>query len=402
MKQVKTADGYAVLFPGGERRGGLPAFLGDEECALARRFMQTVPGYCETPLVRLPALARELGLSGIYVKDESTRFGLNAFKGLGGMMAVFRVVCGVLRLNPRSARFEDLRAPQYRACLENITFVTATDGNHGRGVAWAANQLGCASCIYMPVGSAPSRVENIRRCGAREVIVTDLHYDDTVRLAAETAQERGWHLVQDTAFEGYETVPGWIAQGYTVLGEEALAQLREAGAAPTHLFLQAGVGSFAGSILGYFAKRMGTPPKTVVVEPREVACFYESMLAGDGRPHPATGSQQTIMAGLNCAEPSLNVFPVLRDWAFAYAACPDEAAESGMRALARPLGEDRAVVSGESGAAPLGLLLALMQKEELRPAREALGLDESSVVLLVSTEGDTDPENYRRIVGEKA
>lgn len=261
MKQVKTADGYAVLFPGGERRGELPAFLGDEECALARRFMQTVPGYCETPLVRLPALARELGLSGIYVKDESTRFGLNAFKGLGGMMAVFRVVCGVLRLNPRSARFEDLRAPQYRACLENITFVTATDGNHGRGVAWAANQLGCASCIYMPVGSAPSRVENIRRCGAREVIVTGLHYDDTVRLAAETAQERGWHLVQDTAFEGYETVPGWIAQGYTVLGEEALAQLREAGRCAHPPVFAGGGGLLCGQYSGLFRKADGYAPQ---------------------------------------------------------------------------------------------------------------------------------------------
>lgn len=400
MKMIETKTGIRILKNENYRNDDLPAFLGEAAVSHIRRFHETVPGYRATPLARLDALAAKLGVKHIYVKDESKRFGLNAFKGLGGIYAVTRVLCQELNLDINQVTFEALKTPEIKKKIKDTVFITATDGNHGRGVAWAASQYGCKSYIYMTKGTAQSRVDAIKAAGAEDVIVTDMNYDDTVRLAARLAEENGWKLTQDTAWDGYEEIPEWITQGYTTMAAEILDQLRLDGITrPTHLFLQAGVGSFAGSILGYFANRFGgQPPVTAIVEPVNVACVFESALASDGKPHAVPGIQETIMAGLNCGEPCLTTWRILRDLSSYYAACPDYVTAKGMRTLANPLGNDPKIVSGESGAVGLGLLALLMEQDELSDVRGLMGFNEDSVVLLISTEGDTDPVGYYDVI----
>lgn len=400
MKLIETKPGIRILKNENHRNDSLPEFLAEAEVSHIRSFHETLPGYRATPLVRLDGLAGKLGVKRVYVKDESKRFGLNAFKGLGGVYAVTKVLCRELGLDAGQVSFSDLQPPEIKEKIKEIVFVTATDGNHGRGVAWAASQYGCKSYVYMTKGTVRSRVDAVKAAGAEDVVVTDMNYDDTVRLAAKLAEENGWKLTQDTAWDGYEEIPRWITQGYTTMGAEILDQLRLDGTGkPTHLFLQAGVGSFPGSLLGYFANRFGgEPPLTAIVEPVNVACVFGSALAADGKPHAVTGIQETIMAGLNCGEPCLTTWGILRDWASFYAACPDFVTAKGMRTLANPVGNDPKVISGESGAVGLGLLVLLMEREDMAEARKMMDLDGDSVVLLVSTEGDTDPAGYNDVV----
>src|SRR5699024_3974062 len=236
------------------RTGTIPpeklALTGLEVQKAAQVFHSTIPGYEATPLTALDHLARRLGVSQVLVKDESKRFGLNAFKALGGSYAMARHLGEQLGLSQDQLTFEALGTPEAREKLGERTFVTATDGNDGRGVAWAARQLGHRAVVYMPKGSARERLENIRAQGAQAEI-TDLNYDDAVRLADRMGREHGWTLIQDTAWPGYEEIPAWIIQGYTTIAQEIADQLEEKGwEKPTHLFLQAGVGSFAGAMLG--------------------------------------------------------------------------------------------------------------------------------------------------------
>ncbi|QOX64761.1 diaminopropionate ammonia-lyase [Anoxybacterium hadale] len=377
-----------------------PDFLSEANVSHIRRFHETVPDYRSTPLVCLDALASHLGVGKIYIKDESKRFGLNAFKSLGGLYAVTRVICRELDLDIKQVTFPQLQTPDVKQKISNMVFITATDGNHGRGIAWAASRYGCKSYIYMTKGTAQSRVDAVYAAGAEEVIVTEVNYDDTVKLAAKRAEDCGWTLVQDTAWEGYEEIPSWITQGYTTMGAEMLEQLGLEGIQkPSHLFLQSGVGSFAGGILGYYACRFdGKPPITTIVEPVNVACVMESALAADGNPHAVAGIQETIMAGLNCGDPCLTTWHILRDWSSFFAACPDFVTAKGMRTLANPLGKDPKIISGESGAVGLGLLSLLMERSELAGMRTQMGIDQHSVILLVSTEGDTDPTGYREVI----
>lgn len=380
-------------------QGPGPDFLSLEATLPVRHLHQALKEYQPTPLVALRALAEKTGVRGIYIKDESKRFGLNAFKGLGGIYALACVVCEQLGLDVNTIRFDDLKRPELKQKISRMVFVTATDGNHGKGVAWAAGQLGCQAHVYMPKGSAENRAQAIRDAGRAEVTITDLCYDDAVRYARRMSEEKGWYLVQDTAWEGYEKVPAWIVQGYTTMVWEALAQLRDdGGKAPTHVFLQAGVGAMAGGVAGFLMNCCDERPLVATVEPEEVACIYESARRGDGTPHPATGSGTTIMAGLNCGEPCTITWPILRDFASWYLTCPDGVAAEGMRRLAAPLKDDPGVVAGESGAASFGALLMLLEREELAPVRSEMGLDENSVILLFNTEGDTDPDGYARIV----
>lgn len=379
-------------------QGQVPAWLRVEATQGAWAFHHTMDEYAPTPLVPLQGLAARLGVKGVFVKDESPRFGLNAFKGLGGVYALARTVGQALGLG-EGVTFAQLTAPEYREQVQRMVFVTTTDGNHGKGVAWAAHKLGCRAHVYLPAGSVPARAQAILEAGAAEARILDLGYDDAVRYAARMAEEQGWYLIQDTSWPGYEDVPAWIVQGYTTLAREAADQLDQAGTRPTHVFLQAGVGAMAGGVLGYLADRYaGDCPVFSVVEPEDMACIYASALAGDGQPHLAEGSGQTIMAGLNCGEPCTLTWPVLRDLASWYFACPDQVAEEGMALLGRPQSGDRAVVSGESGGVTAGLLARLCTQADLAPLRQAMGLDQEAVVLLVSTEGDTDPEHYRQVV----
>lgn len=362
------------------------------------RFHRQLPGYAPTNLVRLRQLARSWGLSDILVKDESTRFGLKAFKVLGGSYAVARMVCEKLGISIEAADYRHLVSEKVRRRLGRLTLATATDGNHGRGVAWAAEQFKQPAVIFMPRGSAQARVASIRSHGA-SVEVTDLSYDDTVRLARRRAREKGWQLIQDTAWEGYTAIPRWIMQGYLTMAAEAAEQMTDAGQRPTHVFLQAGVGAFAGAMAGYLANRYpDNPPRFIIIEPENAACILTSAAAADGRPRTVPGDLNTIMAGLACGEPSLAAWEILRDFASGYISCADEAAAKGMRALAHPLPGDPAVEAGESGAVGLGVLELLMNNPRLAAFRQKLMIGPEATPLLFNTEGATDPVNYRHIL----
>lgn len=373
-------------------------FLSLDEVKKVRAFHRKFAEYKVTPLWDLRNLAEELGVNKIWVKDESYRFGLNAFKVLGGAYAIGKYLCKRLNMDIKDVSFDNLKA-EIKEKLGEITFVTATDGNHGRGVAWAANQLGQKSVIFMPKGSSEIRLENIKKEGA-EAYITDYNYDGSVKLANKYAQEHNGVMVQDTAWEGYEEIPLWIMQGYATIAEEIMEQLKKTETEkPTHVFLQAGVGSFAASIIGYFVSVFGKDrPITAVIEPDKAACIYKSAKINDGNPHSVTGEMNTIMAGLACGEPNTVGWNILRDYAEMYFSCPDYVSARGIRILANPLKDDPKVVSGESGSVGIGLISVFLQDQGYKEAVDLLKLDRKSKILIISTEGDTDPVDYRRIV----
>lgn len=259
--------------------------------AKARSFHGSFPQYSITPLAQLDGMAQYLGLAGVYVKDESYRFGLNAFKVLGGSFAMARYIAGEMGRDVSEMNYDYLTSEAFRKEFGQATFFTATDGNHGRGVAWAANKLGQKSVVHMPKGSSKSRFDNIAKEGAK-VTIEEVNYDDCVRMAAaEAAQTEHGVIVQDTAWDGYEEIPSWIMQGYGTMANEAVDQLRQCSVnRPTHVFVQAGVGSLAGAVVGYFANLFpNDPPKFVVMEARAADCLYQGALANDGKPRIVTG-----------------------------------------------------------------------------------------------------------------
>nr|WP_295972630.1 diaminopropionate ammonia-lyase [uncultured Bacillus sp.] len=362
-------------------------------------FHRSFKGYQPTPLKNLENLSNLLGLSGFYVKDEAYRFGLNAFKVLGGSYAIGKYLSKQLGMDISDLSFEKLSSPEIRQKLGEVTFVTATDGNHGRGVAWAATHLGQKSVVFMPKGSSEERLKNIQREGANASI-TDLNYDDAVRLAASKANENGWVVIQDTAWEEYTDIPLWIMQGYATMAMEACQQLLEyQSGPPTHVFLQAGVGSLAGAVQAVLVNVFpDTPPKVIIVEPNAADCIYKSFMAGDGNPKFVGGNMSTIMAGLACGEPNIISWEILRNYSQMGISCPDWVAAKGMRILGNPVGNDSKVISGESGAVTTGIVSLLMTNPALTEVREKLELNKSSRVLVFSTEGDTDSKKYRSIV----
>ncbi|NCB21460.1 MAG: diaminopropionate ammonia-lyase [Deltaproteobacteria bacterium] len=367
-----------------------------------RAFHASFSQYCPTPLVALPGLAGQLGLKSVCVKDESKRFGLNAFKVLGGSYAVARCLAERLNLPEQGLTKSQLHNTGASTAADKINFISTTDGNHGRGLAWAARELGYPCIIYMPKGSEPARRDNILALGA-QCTITDLNYDDTVRMSWNMAQEKGYVMVQDTAWEGYEQIPVWIMQGYLTLAAEILEQMQTASIRPTHCFLQAGVGSFAAAVAAFLVAVMGSDaPRIIIVEPHAANCFYQSALAGDGKAHAVDGSLQTLMAGLACGEPSTLAWSILKDYTMAFMSCPDYMAANGMRMLAAPVQGDQPIVSGESGAAGAGALHWLMCHPAAADQREELGLNAEASVLLISTEGDTVPHIYRSIVWQGA
>ncbi len=370
------------------------------EIEKAKSFHESFPQYSVTPLVRLNQMAGRLGLGEIYVKDESYRFGLNAFKVLGGAFAMARYIAQQTGRDVSELPYQVLTSGQLREEFGQAAFFTATDGNHGRGVAWAANKLGQKAVVLMPKGSTQTRLNHILKEGALATI-EEYNYDECVRMAADMASrtEHGI-IIQDTAWDGYEEIPSWIMQGYGTMALEADEQLHTYGCGcPTHVFIQAGVGSLAGAVQGYFANRYPeNPPKVIVVEAQAAACLYKSAVCGDGEIRIVDGEMATIQAGLACGEPNTISWDILKNHADTFIAAPDWAAARGMRMLAAPIKGDQPVTSGESGASPFGTLACIMQMDEYRELREHLGLDESSRVLLFSTEGDTDPARYESIV----
>ena len=371
-----------------------------DEVEKARAFHESFPQYSITPLVKLDKMAGRLGLKEVYVKDESYRFGLNAFKVLGGSFAMARYIAQQVGKDVSELPYNVLTSDELRKTFGQATFFTATDGNHGRGVAWAANKLGQKCVVLMPKGTTQTRLNNILAEGAQATI-EEYNYDECVRMANDLANktEHGI-MVQDTAWDGYEEIPAWIMQGYGTMASEANEQLDDFGCErPTHVFIQAGVGSLAGAVQGYFANRYPeNPPKVIVVEAEAAACLYKGAALGTGELQIVDGDMVTIMAGLACGEPNTISWDILKNHVDTFVAAPDWVAARGMRMLAAPVKGDSPVTSGESGAAPFGALSCIMCMDEYKELREHLGLDESSKVLLFSTEGDTDPERYESIV----
>ncbi len=370
----------------------------------ARAFHKSFPQYSVTPLAKLDGLAKYLGVNNLCVKDESYRFGLNAFKVLGGSFAMANYIAEECGRDVADMTYDYLTSEELAKDFGQATFFTATDGNHGRGVAWAANKLGQKAVVHMPKGSTKPRFDNIAAEGAT-VTIEEVNYDECVRMAAAEADEceRGV-IVQDTAWEGYEKIPAWIMEGYGTMASEAAEQLRSAAInRPTHVFVQAGVGSLAGAVVGYFTNLFPeNPPTFVVMEAQEAACLYKSAVEADGGPHFVTGDMPTIMAGLACGEPNIQGWDILKNHVTAFVSCPNWVSALGMRILGAPVPGDPRVISGESGAVGAGLIATMMQDPEYAELRELIGLDQTSNILMFSTEGDTDPEHYLKVAWDGA
>lgn len=372
------------------------------EIKKAKAFHESFPQYSVTPLVSLEKLADYIGVNSLFVKDESYRFGLNAFKVLGGSYAMAKYVAQQTGKNVEDVPYDVLISPQLKEEFGQATFFTATDGNHGRGVAWAANKLGQKAVVFMPKGSTEYRRKQIENEGAT-VTIEEFNYDECVRLATKKSKEvPNGVVVQDTAWEGYEEIPNWIMQGYGTMAMETANQLEaENCKVPTHVFVQAGVGSLAGAVVGYFTNLYSNAtkkPKLVVVEAEAAACLYKGAVADDGNPRIVEGDLETIMAGLACGEPNTVSWDILRNHADVFVSAPDWVARLGMRVGGAPIKGDTPITTGESGAVPLGLITAIMTMPEYEDLRKELELDASSKVLCFSTEGDTDPERYKNIM----
>jgi diaminopropionate ammonia-lyase len=366
--------------------------LSYEAFLTAQREIGSWEGYSPTPLRELPRLAEALGVRQILFKDEGSRFGLGSFKALGGAYAVFRLLQKEIRARTgHDVSASDLVSGKLADVTSGITVTCATDGNHGRSVAWGARTFGCRCIIYVHAMVSNTRRQAIADYGA-EIRIVQGNYDDSVRQASANAAEQGWHVVSDTSYEGYFEVPRDVMQGYSVMVDEALTQ---SVLKPTHAFVQGGVGGLAAAVCAHLWQRHGTErPTFVVVEPEKASCLYLSAAAG----HPVAvhGALDTIMAGLACGEVSLQAWQILRPGADAFMTVSDEAAAETMRLLARPLPGDMPIVAGESAVAGLA---AFAIAAASATARSALGIGPDSVILLFGTEGATDPVVYRQIVG---
>ena len=359
-----------------------------------RDFHKSFYVYSPTPLITLNSYAKQIGVNKIYVKDESHRFGLNAFKVLGASYTIANIIKNVLGLTDAELSFTHLKQ-QIKKQSKDITLVTATDGNHGKGVAWSANQLGIRSVVYMPNGSSPYRIDAIKSLGA-DVTVIDGNYDDAVQFASDMSAKNNWILVQDTAFDNYESIPFDIMQGYLTILDEFLEQNNND--KPTHIFIQCGVGSLAASILAGVISRFGNEaPLFGIIEPVNAACFFKSGEINDGSPHRVEGKLESIMAGLSCGKPSTTAWNICRDYADYFIKCEDNITMDGIRLYALPYRDDKKIISGESGAVSLGFLNYVLMKDKTG-LKEKLKLDSNSKIFLISTEGDTDPAMYSKIV----
>ncbi|MEN8221764.1 MAG: diaminopropionate ammonia-lyase [Acidobacteriota bacterium] len=359
-----------------------------------RDFHRSIEGYKETPLKNLKKTASELGVGNIFAKDESGRFGIKAFKALGASYAIFRVLKNIWEEKYGTGfDFSSFKDEEKLKKLGKFTFCAASDGNHGRAVAWTAKKLGHKAVIFMPGETVASRIKNIEDENGKVVIV-DGTYDDCVRVASEKAEKNGWLEIADTAYPGYTDIPSWVLNGYSTLYREMEERFGEHKIGESDfIFLQAGAGAFAASGVSWLVKKFGSKrPKIVIVEPLEASCYLESVEAGVAV--ATKGKMETIMAGLNCGVPSILAWPILRDSADLFISIPDKYAEEAMRQYAK-----EGIVSGESGASGLAGLIALMTDKDLEPAKSKIGIGKDSKVILVNTEGDTDPSNYKKIAG---
>ncbi len=371
------------------------AILSDAAFATARATISAWPGYAPTPLLSLAGLAREIGVAEILYKDESLRFGLNSFKALGGAYAVLRLLAREIGARTgREVSLADILSGAQAEAAAGITVCCATDGNHGRSVAWGARTFGCRCVIFIHATVSESRKAAIEAYGA-EVRRCAGNYDDSVREAQETATREGWFVVSDTSYPGYMEIPKDVMQGYELMAFEAFEAMD---APPTHIFLQTGVGGMAAAVAAQAKRRWGADrPWIVLADPERSACWLDSFRAGT--PTPVEGDLDTMMAGLACGEVSALAWEILADHGDVAMAVPDDAAVEFMRRLACPPAPDAPVVAGESAVAGLAALAAAMEDEA---ARAALGLGAEARILVFGTEGDTDPALYARLVGAEA
>lgn len=371
------------------------AYLDDLE---ALEFHRSMPGYRPTPVKRMEALAKALVVKEIFVKDESHRYGINAFKPLGASFAIYRFL--KQRWQERFGTTFDVhsfRDPGTMRQLGQFTFCAATDGNHGRAVAWTARMLGQRAVIYMPANAAPARIRNIRGEGA-EVVVVPGTFDDCVQRCADDAEKNHWQSVSDTTYPGYRELPKYIMLGYRTLFhemEETLHPLRTPGI--DLVILPAGVGGLAAAGTSYYVKRYAERrPTLVCIEPADSDCYLESIRFGCGDPLPTRGKLESMMVGLACGIPSEVAWPVIRDGMNFFLAIPESYPLRAMKAYHR-----EGITSGESGCAGLAALLALTTDDQLKEAKTRLNINSGTRILLINTEGDTDPENYRKIISSE-
>lgn len=365
--------------------------LASAEAALSE--IRQWDNYQPTPLYRLQNLAGALGLNTIHFKDECLRLGLGSFKALGGAYGVLRFLQRYIsqRLG-EAVSLEDIRTGRYLSLTKNLTVVTATDGNHGRSVAWGAQQFGCLCRVYIHAEVSSGRQQAIEVFAA-QVVRIDGNYDDSVHAAAEDSARNDWHVISDTSYEGYTEVPGDIMAGYMVMAEEIHSQIPE-DQMPTHIFLQGGVGALASAVCANFWQHYGEKsPRMVIVEPDRAACLLASGIAGKAT--SVRVEEETIMAGLSCGEVSLLAWEILQLGTDDFITISDSAVPDAMRLLASGYNGDPAIEAGESAVAGLIGLVAATSSGE---TAEALGLDTNSRVLLIGTEGATDPEIYRSIL----
>lgn len=365
------------------------AILNDAAFLRAKDTIAAWPGYAPTPLAPLGGIAAASGIGALHYKDEASRFGLGSFKALGGAYAVWQVLRRTAVA--KGISLDDTEA--FAAHARTLTVTCATDGNHGRSVAWGARTFGCDCVIFIHATVSEGRKREIERHGAR-VIRCAGNYDDSVHEAQAAADREGWIVVSDTSYPGYTEIPKDVMQGYELMAAEAIAQWPET-EPPTHLFLQTGVGGLAAAVASQYWRRYGAGRPTIVLaDPLKSACWLESIRAG--RPTVVDGALDTLMAGLACGEISALAWDILRHCADAVVGLSDDAAVDGMRMLAEGRHGDAPLVAGESAVAGL---MALVAAAADPAARAALQLDARSRVLVFGTEGATDPDLYRALVG---
>lgn len=378
----------------------LQSLLNEQGVEDAKRVIRQLPWYSPTPLRELAGLAREIGVGRIFLKDESSRFGLKALKGVGGAYAIYRLLAQRLQsiTDASEITVSGILAGEYAEAIETVTVACATTGNHGRSVAFAAKSFGCRCNIYVPLNTSPGRVTALQQLGAN-VVRIEGNYDLAVKAVEADARKNGWFIISDTSYEGHEDTPRDVMHGYQVIADEIVNQL-PAGIIPTHVFVQAGVGGIAAAMCSHFWQKWGHQrPRFIIVESREANCLYQSVESG--KLVIVEGAHNTQMYGLAAGKPSLNALKILRKGADDFLAIDDIESFAAMRRLANPIGADPGLVIGEAGGAGAGALLAVMEDRDERLQAD-LGLTAQSIVLLFGTEGDTDPESYAGIVNTAA
>jgi len=348
-------------------------------------------GYSATPLHQLPALAAHLKIGEVYYKHEGPRFGLGSFKALGGAYAALRVLQRQLvQQLGHKISLADIRTGKYKDACAKITLTSATDGNHGRSLAWGCQRFGAPCRIYIHAEVSDARKQAMCDLGA-EVIRIDGDYDASVAMAREDAKANGWFVVSDTSWEGYSDPPRDVMAGYGVMAREICNTLQTP---PTHIFLQGGVGGLAAAMAAALRQHWGAnTPRVVIVEPELAACLFASAQHGDVTTVAIT--KETVMAGLSCGEPSPMAWEILAEEASGFLTIPESIVAPTVRLLAHPLGDDPTIEAGESGIAGLAALVAARQDDNLS---SQLGLNSESRVLLIGSEGVTDPEIFEAIM----